>query len=95
MSDAMAKRFGSHDEGNGGSAPGNSKAGERCANRSRKNSASPIREMGRDDNARRICVLARQWAEMEKDYSTYISIMRALLSLRRESFAPEQAGDRS
>ena len=48
------------------------------------------REMGRDDNARRICVLARQWAEMEKDYSTYMSIMRALLSLRRESFAPDK-----
>ncbi len=48
------------------------------------------REMGRDDNARRICVLAMQWAEMEKDYSTYISIMRALLSLRRENFAPDK-----
>jgi hypothetical protein len=47
------------------------------------------REMGRDDNARRICMLAVQWAELEKDYSTYISIMRALLSLRRENFAPD------
>jgi hypothetical protein len=48
------------------------------------------RELGRDDNARRICVLATQWAEMEKGYSRYIPIMRALLSLRRESFAPDK-----
>jgi hypothetical protein len=46
------------------------------------------RELGRDDNARRICVLAMQWAEMEKGYSRYIAIMRALLSLRRETFEP-------
>ena len=46
------------------------------------------RELGRDDNARRICVLAMQWAEMEKGYRRYIAIMRALLSLRRETFEP-------
>lgn len=48
------------------------------------------REMGRDDQARRICVLATQWAEMEKDYTAYVSTIRGLLSLRQESFAPDK-----
>lgn len=48
------------------------------------------RELGRDDNARRVCVLAMQWAELEKDYSAYISIIRPLLSLRGENFGPDK-----
>lgn len=48
------------------------------------------RELGRDDNARRICVLAMQWTEMEKAYTRYIAIMRTLLLLRRESFEPDK-----
>ncbi|MEK6335819.1 MAG: alkaline phosphatase family protein [Acidobacteriota bacterium] len=46
------------------------------------------REMGRDDNARRICLRAMQWTELEKDYTAYVAIMRRLLSLRPESFEP-------
>ena len=44
--------------------------------------------MGRDDNARRVCVLARQWAEQVKGYSGFVSTMRNLLSLRPENFDP-------
>lgn len=45
-------------------------------------------EMGRDDNARRVCVLARQWADQVKDYSAYVTTMRKLVGLRPENFDP-------
>ncbi len=45
-------------------------------------------EMGRDDNARRVCVLARQWANQAKDYSAYVTTMRKLVGLRPENFDP-------
>jgi len=45
-------------------------------------------ELGRDDNARRVCVLATQWTEQVKGYSAYVASMRKLLGLRRESFDP-------
>ncbi|HMJ24800.1 MAG TPA: alkaline phosphatase family protein [Pyrinomonadaceae bacterium] len=45
-------------------------------------------EMGRDDDARRVCVLARQWAAQVKDYSAFVSTMRNLLSLRPGNFDP-------
>ncbi|MDX6498331.1 MAG: Type phosphodiesterase / nucleotide pyrophosphatase [Blastocatellia bacterium] len=46
------------------------------------------KELGRDDNARRVCVLAVQWTEQQKAYSAYVATMRNLLSLRPESFDP-------
>jgi len=46
------------------------------------------REMGRDDNARRVCVLATQWGVQAKAYSAYVAAMRNLLGLRPESFDP-------
>jgi Type I phosphodiesterase / nucleotide pyrophosphatase len=46
------------------------------------------REMGRDDNARRVCVLATQWSVQAKAYSAYVATMRNLLGLRPESFDP-------
>jgi hypothetical protein len=46
------------------------------------------REMGRDDNARRICVLAVQWTAQAKAYRAYLTTMRNLSGLRPESFAP-------
>jgi hypothetical protein len=46
------------------------------------------KEMGRDDNARRVCVLAAHWAAEQKAYSAYVSTMRNLLGLRLESFDP-------
>jgi hypothetical protein len=47
-------------------------------------------EMGRDDNARRVCVLAAQWAEQVKAYSGYVKTMRNLLGLRPENFEPSK-----
>jgi hypothetical protein len=46
------------------------------------------RELGRDDNARRVCVLATQWTGQAKSYAAYVATMRKLLGLRRESFDP-------
>jgi len=48
------------------------------------------REFGRDDQARRICLLSMQWTELEKAYSGYITILRNLLSLRPEGFEPDK-----
>jgi hypothetical protein len=47
-------------------------------------------EMGRDDNARRVCIQAKQAAEFQEGYSAYVGIMRTLLGLKRESFDPQQ-----
>jgi hypothetical protein len=46
------------------------------------------KEFGRDDNARRVCVLARELATSEKAYSAYVATMRKLLGLRPETFDP-------
>jgi len=46
------------------------------------------RELGRDDHARRVCVLATQWTGQTKSYAAYVATMRKLLGLRRESFDP-------
>lgn len=48
------------------------------------------RELGRDDNARRVCLRAIQWAELQKRYNNYVAMMRNLLSLRREGFDPSR-----
>jgi hypothetical protein len=45
-------------------------------------------ELGRDDNAKRNCVQANQWAQFAKNYSNYAATMRNLLSLRPDSFEP-------
>lgn len=46
------------------------------------------REMGRDDNARRVCIRSVQGVELESRYAGYVAMMRNLFSLRREGFAP-------
>lgn len=46
------------------------------------------REMGRDDNARRICLHVTQWTEMEAKYAAYVAATRRLLSLNAENFQP-------
>src|SRR6266404_3462544 len=46
------------------------------------------KELGRDDNARRVCVLAAQWTDEHKAYRAYVATMRNLLGLRPESFDP-------
>jgi hypothetical protein len=45
-------------------------------------------ELGRDDNARRVCVLAREMDANEKAYSAYVGTMRTLLGLRPANFDP-------
>ena len=45
-------------------------------------------ELGRDDNARRICIQSKQWAEFKTHYGEYVSTMRNLSALKRESFDP-------
>jgi hypothetical protein len=47
-------------------------------------------ELGRDDNARRICVQAKQWAEFHARYTEYIATMRNLLALKRDTFDPRK-----
>jgi hypothetical protein len=43
-------------------------------------------EFGRDDNARRICIQAKQAAEAWERYSEYVAIGRNLLGLKPETF---------
>jgi hypothetical protein len=45
-------------------------------------------ELGRDDNARRICVMANQWAAQVKNYRAYVGTMRNLLGLQPGNFDP-------
>jgi len=45
-------------------------------------------ELGRDDNARRVCVLVTQWTQQAKGYGAYVATMRNLLGLRPENFDP-------
>jgi hypothetical protein len=45
-------------------------------------------ELGRDDDARRVCVLVTQWTAQAKGYGAYVATMRNLLGLRPENFDP-------
>lgn len=45
------------------------------------------REFGRDDNARRVCLVAKEMATNEKAYRGYVATMRNLLGLRPGNFA--------
>ena len=45
-------------------------------------------EMGRDDNARRVCIRAKQAAEFRQRYGAFVAVVRNLLALKRESFDP-------
>ena len=58
-----------------------------CASQPKKFTVSD-QEMGRDDNARRICVLAREWTAQAKAYGAYVATMRNLLGLRPDHFDP-------
>src|ERR1044072_6634657 len=46
------------------------------------------REMGRDDHARRVCLQALQWTELNANYTAHNAMMRELLSLHPETFQP-------
>ncbi len=60
---------------------------ELCASQPKKFTTED-QELGRDDNARRICVQAAQWTQLANDYSTYVATMRNLLGLRPDNFEP-------
>ncbi|HYT50121.1 MAG TPA: hypothetical protein VEL78_07000, partial [Pyrinomonadaceae bacterium] len=47
-------------------------------------------EMGRDDNARRVCIQSKQWAEFQTRYGQYVATMRNLLALKRDNFDPQK-----
>jgi type I phosphodiesterase/nucleotide pyrophosphatase len=47
-------------------------------------------EVGRDDNARRVCIKAKQATEFQERYSAWVAIMRNLLGLKREGFDPQK-----
>lgn len=56
----------------------------RCESQPKKFSDED-REMGRDDNARRICVHVTQWTETEAKYVAYIAAIRRLLALHADT----------
>jgi hypothetical protein len=58
-----------------------------CASQPKKFTVQDV-ELGRDDNARRVCVLVTQWTAQAKGYGAYVAIMRNLLGLRPENFDP-------
>jgi len=64
---------------------GTDKQSELCAAQPKKFTPAEM-ELGRDDNARRICILAKQWTEFKTSYSEYVATMRNLLALKRDNF---------
>ena len=60
---------------------------ELCAAQPKKFTQADM-DVGRDDNAKRICLLANQWMVTEKRYSGYVATMKKLLALQRNSFDP-------
>ncbi len=58
-----------------------------CAAQPKKFTTEDL-ELGRDDNARRICVQASQGTQFANGYSNYVATMRNLLGLRPENFEP-------
>jgi hypothetical protein len=58
-----------------------------CESQPKKFTAEDM-EFGRDDNFKRNCVHANQWAQFARSYGTYAATMRNLLALRPETFEP-------
>ena len=65
------------------------KQDELCAQQPKKFTPEE-KEVGKDDNARRICVLGKQWEELKLRYGAYIATLRNLFSLKKETFDPHQ-----
>ena len=55
-----------------------------------KEFTQPEKELGRDDNARRVCIRATQAEEFFEGYSAYVATVRNLLALKRETFDPQK-----
>src|SRR5207237_1944444 len=65
------------------------KQAELCAQQPKK-FTSEEREVGKDDDARRICIKVKQWTELRAHYSEYIATVRRLTALKKESFDPQK-----
>ena len=65
------------------------KQDELCAQQPKKFTPEE-KELGKDDNARRVCILGKQWAEFKLHYGAYIAMMRNLFALRKETFDPQK-----
>ena len=65
------------------------KNSELCKSQPKKFSTED-HEMGRDDNARRVCIRAKQGEEFADRYTAYIATMRNLLALKPEAFDPRK-----
>jgi len=64
------------------------KQGQLCLSQPKKFTPAEV-EMGRDDNARRVCIQAKQAGEFQERYGAYVATMRTLLGLKRETFDPQ------
>lgn len=60
-----------------------------CLSRPKKFTPEEI-EMGRDDNARRVCIRSKQALEFQMRYAAYVAILRNLLALKKENFDPQK-----
>jgi hypothetical protein len=65
------------------------KQAELCAQQPRK-FTSEEEEVGKDDEARRICIKGKQWTELRAHYGEYVATMRRLMALRKDSFDPNK-----
>jgi hypothetical protein len=62
---------------------------EYCLSIKTKKYTAEEKEMGRDDNDRRVCIRAQQGSEFETSYGAYMTTMRHLLALDRNNFDPQ------
>ena len=65
------------------------KQAQLCLSQPKKFTPAEV-EMGRDDNARRVCIQAKQAVEFQERYGAYVATMRTLLGLKRETFDPQR-----
>ena len=63
---------------------------ELCARQPKKFTPEE-REVGKDDDARRMCIKAKQWTELRVHYGDYIATVRRLLALKKDSLDPQKA----
>jgi Type I phosphodiesterase / nucleotide pyrophosphatase len=63
---------------------------EYCLTTKTKKYTTEEKEMGRDDNDRRVCIRSQQGAEFEIKYAAYVTTMRNLLALKPETFDPQK-----
>lgn len=62
---------------------------ELCAQQPKKFTKEEV-EVGRDDDAKRVCSLHARWLNQERSYGEYARIMGNLLKLQRADFKPAQ-----